>query len=399
MHSAKRRFLAFALAGSLGLTVAACDSSSTSKAQEGAATTEQAAPETTSETASGLKLEELPFYAKGPVAVVDGVEVPAERFNIIAERRAMQMPAGMPGQMLQIYKKQTMDIVVDEFLIERKIAADKVEVSDQEITEALAEFKSRFPSEEIFAEFMKHNQIDESVIRDDIGKDLALRKLVEKSQNLDVSEEQARAFYEEHKHRFLQQEEVQASHILLKLEEGADEAKIDELRKKADGIAKEARKPGADFAELAKTNSEGPSADRGGELDFFPRNRMVPEFSNAAFALKVGEVSDPVRTQFGWHVIKVTDRRDERQLPFEEVREVIDAQLTNTIMREALGTFLTDLKKDVKIELKEDNVVVNAPADDPQMGMPALDGPGNLQLQLNNPALQPSGDDHAGHAH
>ncbi|MBA2665109.1 MAG: peptidylprolyl isomerase [Bradymonadaceae bacterium] len=401
MFSARRRFLALAIAAALGGTVA-CDSATPEKAPEGEAKqAEQAAVVQPSAAAAAINLEELPFYAKGPIAIVDGAEIPADRFNLIAHRRSQQMPGSVPGQMLQIYKKQTMDIVIDEFLIERKIAADKVEVTPDEIVAALAEFKARFPSEEVYASFLEHNQITEEIIREDIGKDVALRKIVAKTHNLDVTDEKAREFYEEHKHRFAQEEEVQASHILIKLEENADEATVAEKKKLADALAKEARAPGVDFPELARAKSEGPSAPRGGELEFFPRNRMVPEFSKAAFDLKVGEISAPVRTQFGFHIIKVTDRRDERQLPFEEVRETIDGQLKNSIMRDAITEFLADLKKDVKIERKEDNIVVNVPKEEPQMGMPGLD---QLQLQMGNPSAGEGHeghdhDDHAGHNH
>src|SRR5690606_13029030 len=155
-----------------------------------------------------------------------------------------------------------------------------------------------------------------------------------------------------------------------------------EKKKQAEAIAKEARASGADFAALARTKSEGPSADTGGALDFFPKNRMIPEFSEMAFKLKNGEVSDPVRTQFGFHVIKVTDRRDARLVPFEEVRPMLEEQMGNELIREAMTQFLEELKKDVKIERHEDNLVVNAPAEQPALDMPGLDDPEALKLML-----------------
>ncbi len=384
MFSVKKRLFALAIVAALGGTVACNSSKSKPAADEGAATEEVAKTdgENVEAKASEIKVEELPFYAKGPVATVDGTEIPAERFNVIAERRSMQMPGNIPGPMLQVYKKQTADMVIDEFLIERAIEAEKIVATPEEVDKALSDFKARFPDESIYQSFLEHNRITEDVIRVDIGKDVALRKIIAKSHNIEVEEEKIKAFYEENKQRFEQPEEVEASHILIKIEEGADEATIAEKKKQAEAIAKEARASGADFAALARTKSEGPSADTGGALGFFPKNRMVPEFSEVAFKLKNGEVSDPVRTQFGFHVIKVTDRRDARLVPFEEVRPMLEEQMGNELIRNAMTQFLEELKKDVKIERHEDNLVVNAPAEQPALDMPGLDDPEALKLML-----------------
>lgn len=116
--------------------------------------------------------------------------------------------------------------------------------------------------------------------------------------------------------------ETQASHILVETEEKAREL-ITELE------------GGADFAELAQEHSTGPSAPRGGDLGYFTREQMVPEFSDAAFALDVGQYTkDPVQSQFGWHVIKVTDRRDRPEPEFEAVKPQLEAQLRQQILTE-----------------------------------------------------------------
>ncbi len=130
------------------------------------------------------------------------------------------------------------------------------------------------------------------------------------------------------------EEEVRARHILLKTEKEA-RAVIAEL------------KNGADFAELAKKKSIGPSSAQGGDLGYFAKGRMVPEFSRAAFAMKKGEVTQtPVKTQFGWHVIKVEDRRVAAAPSFEEVKKELSANLA----REIGGAYLNGLRDKAKIE-------------------------------------------------
>lgn len=138
-----------------------------------------------------------------------------------------------------------------------------------------------------------------------------------------VSPQDVERYYHDNLELFSTPEQIRASHILFKLE-GKDEAAV---RKTAEAVLAKAR-AGADFAQLAKQYSEDEaSRAKGGDLDFFGRGRMVPEFEDAAFALQAGQVSDLVKTQFGWHIIKVTDRRPATVRPLEEVRQQIVDQI------------------------------------------------------------------------
>lgn len=139
-----------------------------------------------------------------------------------------------------------------------------------------------------------------------------------------VTEAEARAEYEKRKDDYQQEEQVSASHILYKVE--GDEAAWEAARVKAEAAAKKARE-GADFAALAKAESDDSSAQNGGSLGSFGRGQMVKPFEEKAFSMKAGEISDPVRTQFGWHVIKVTARTGAGAKPFEEVRPQIERSL------------------------------------------------------------------------
>ena len=227
----------------------------------------------------------------------------------------------------------------------------------------------RFPSKEQFDAYFKRLGMTEGELKSDLRKRLAHEELLRKKYGIEVTDAQVNEFYKKNEARFAEKEQVSARHILLKVPAGADDAKVKEVEKKAADLAKQARKSGADFAELAKAHSEGPSAPRGGDLGFFTKERMVPEFSKAAFDLKPGKVSDPVKTQFGWHVIKVEEKKDARTRPFDEVKDDIQRQLLTTQVREATQKLMTELKETTKVELKEENIKVNvAPA--PPMGNP-----------------------------
>jgi peptidyl-prolyl cis-trans isomerase C len=154
-----------------------------------------------------------------------------------------------------------------------------------------------------------------------------------------VSESAMHQLYDEASKQMTGQQEVRARHILVKTEEEA-KAIIAEL------------KSGADFAELAKKKSTDPGASEGGDLGYFPKDEMVPEFADAAFKLEKGQISEPVHTRFGWHVIKVEDKRD-RQVPaFDQVKD----QLATHLVRKAQAELITKLRADAKVERVEQPV-------------------------------------------
>ena len=159
--------------------------------------------------------------------------------------------------------------------------------------------------------------------------------------------------YEQAAKQMAGQQEVRARHILVKTEDEA-KAVIAEL------------KNGGDFAELAKQKSTDPGAADGGDLGYFPKEEMVPEFAEAAFKLDKGQISEPVHTRFGWHVIKVEDKR-ERQVPtFDQVRD----QLATHLVRKAQAELITKLRADSKVERLEAPAPAQQPAQPAQPAKP-----------------------------
>jgi len=139
--------------------------------------------------------------------------------------------------------------------------------------------------------------------------------------------------YEEASKQITGEQEVHARHILVETE---DEAKA---------VAEELKK-GADFVELAKKKSKDPGASDGGDLGFFTKDQMVPEFSTVAFALEPGKISDPVKSQFGWHIIKVEEKRNRKAPDFEQVK----AQIETYVTRKAQAEYVAKLREAAKVE-------------------------------------------------
>jgi peptidyl-prolyl cis-trans isomerase C len=148
-----------------------------------------------------------------------------------------------------------------------------------------------------------------------------------------TTDEAMKKVYEEASKQMAGEQEVHARHILVETE---DEAKAveDELKK------------GADFAELAKKKSKDPGASDGGDLGFFTKDQMVPEFSAVAFALEPGKISDPVKSQFGWHIIKVEEKRSRKAPDFDQVKSQIETYVT----RKAQADYVAKLRETAKIE-------------------------------------------------
>lgn len=143
-----------------------------------------------------------------------------------------------------------------------------------------------------------------------------------------ITDEEIQQYYTEQQDEFKVEETVSARHILFKVTKDADEKTAEEARIKAQDVMEKATS-GEDFAELAKTYSEGPSKDSGGQLGAFKREAMVKPFSDAAFSMAVGDISDPVRTQFGWHIIKVEAHNQASTMPIEEASIQITEKLAD----------------------------------------------------------------------
>jgi peptidyl-prolyl cis-trans isomerase D len=163
------------------------------------------------------------------------------------------------------------------------------------------------------------------------------------ARNIEVSADDARSYYEQNKTRFTTAEQRRASHILIRVDPGASAEQRKAAREKAEAIERKL-KEGANFAELARTESQDPgSANAGGDLGFFTRDMMVQPFADAAFALQAGQTSGVVETEFGFHVIRVTDIRPATQKSFESVRPEIESEIRTQLAAaryaEAADTF------------------------------------------------------------
>lgn len=166
-------------------------------------------------------------------------------------------------------------------------------------------------------------------IKEDLLANFAITKAVE---NVKVTDEEAKKFYDENKATLLSGETVSASHILVDSEDKANE------------ILKDITDGKISFEDAAKEHSSCPSSQNGGSLGEFGRGQMVPEFDSAVFSMKEGEITGPVKTQFGYHLIKLNSKNEAKEIAFEEIKEQIKARLLNDKQRAAYTSKINQLK-------------------------------------------------------
>jgi len=301
-----------------------------------------------------------------PVAVVEGEPIKKTELED-AFNAALTQAGKKAGDIPDEQKMQGYQQILSEMIIEKLVTkrAEKVEVTDAEVDQTFAKFKSQFPSEDqLNAELKQAGQTLDKV-KANIRLSLKQEKWIDSQiQGKDTATEaDAQAFYDKHPELFKMPEQVRASHILIAVPDGAKPEEVAAKEKKAKEIAAKVKK-GEDFAKTAKEVSEDPgSKDSGGDLDFFSHDRMVPEFADAAFKMSKGDISDPVKSQFGFHIIKVTDKKEARTVPFTEVKDKVIAYLKDSKHKAAVEELITGMRKtaDVKSSLPEPEKAEPAP--------------------------------------
>ena len=284
--------------------------------------------------------------------------------------------------LLNLIKERVVNELIVKTLLDEEIKKRGIKITNKDTEDAIKDIIDKVGSKEQLNNILKQNGMTSSQFRNDIAEQVRIKKLAEQLGNSDVSDADAKKYYDKHIQRFKYPEQVRASHILVAanrkdLEElvkaenegkelsQADlnakvDAKIKEKKDKAEKILSEVKKDPSKFAKIAKENSEDPgSAINGGDLGFFPRGRMVAEFEKAAFNLKPNTLSDVIQTQFGYHIIYVTDRKAAGQEPYDKVQKDIKEFLKNQKQVEMIDELVESLKKNAKIEFVD-------PSYDPQ---------------------------------
>ncbi len=245
---------------------------------------------------------------------------------------------------------QVLEDLISNELLYQESQKYRYTVKKGEIEKQFSEVRSQFPDEAQFKNAMDAMNYTESSLKDDLERMLAVDKFINEElvQKTTVTEGETLEYYEKNPDYFTQPEQVRASHILIALnEQDSAEKREAALEKITEVQAK--LKSGEDFASLAEKYSEGPSSKQGGDLGFFQKGQMVKAFEDTAFALKPGKLSDVVETSFGYHLIIVTDRKEELTVPYDSVKEKILQHLQQKRVMAKADVLLDSLRETATI--------------------------------------------------
>ena len=340
------------------------------------------------------------------IVTVNGEAITRAQYNEVMDliKKGPQFKAASKEQqqenspMMLMAKDRIVQDLITKTLLEQEFDKRKIEASDAEIEAKKEELIKQIGSKEKYQEALKQNGVSESKVEEDLANVIKVDKLASAISDTSVSDKEVKDFYNENKAQFNFPERVRASHILIeanpelikksiidadkdgKLSAADIDKKVKEELDKKMALARDVRaqvlKNPKEFAALAKkySNDTG-SAQKGGDLGYFPREAMVKEFSDVAFAIKSDTVSEIVVTRYGNHIIMVTDHAAAGLAPFEQVKGEIKAMLEQNKKLGAMQNLFNGLKSNAKIEYN-----------DPEFN------PENIQKQLREAAMpQPQG--------
>ena len=294
----------------------------------------------------------VPQQLPDVLARVNGEAVKKEDFERML--RTIEARAGqpIPPERRDEILRGALDQLITYTLLSQESRNRGVKVDAAEIDAKMGQLKSQFPTQEAFDKALKDRGMTAESLRKDAQVDLSVTKLMdaEVATLPGPSDADAKDFYDKNPDRFKEEEQVRASHILVRVDPKADAAAKKRARAEIDAVLKKVR-AGGDFAKLAQEHSQDGSASQGGDLDYFSRGKMVEPFNTVAFDLKPGQVSDVVETQFGYHIIKKVDHKAGRTVPYEEAQGKIKEYLTGQKKQQHADGFIENLKKKSKIEV------------------------------------------------
>jgi peptidyl-prolyl cis-trans isomerase C len=278
------------------------------------------------------------------------------QLDMMARQSSNQAPAFVE-QLKKMLRQQAVDAMIVGRLLDEKVKEANIVVTEEQVIGRITEMASaqRPPlSLEDFKNEIEKKYGSFDKVKQEVQRGLGYEEFMQTqwAGKISVTEEDAKKYYDENPKQFETPEQVRASHILIKPDTAAPAA--DPNQAKANARAKiqdllKQIKDGADFAEVAKANSDCPSAPQGGDLNFFPRGRMTEPFEEAAFKLQIGQLSDIVETSYGYHIIKVTDHKDASTISFEQAKKSIISKLTQKKQAEFAKEYIESLKAKANI--------------------------------------------------
>lgn len=295
----------------------------------------------------------MPPQIPAIVARVNGEAIERWEFDNAVKRVEARAGAPVPPDKRDEVLRNVLDQLIAYHLLAQESRSRKMDVPDSEVDARMAEIRKSFPDDKAFQQGIAAQGLTVDQVREQTRTNLQVSKIIdaEVASKIVVADAEISSFYQQNLERFKQGETVHASHILIGLPQNHTAEQKTQAKTKAQAVLKQVR-DGADFAALARAESQDTgSAQNGGDLGFFPKGQMTPAFEEAAFKLKAGGLSPVVETPFGFHIIKVLERRGPRTTPLAEVGGQIKDFLEQGQRESKLEQFVEQVKAKSKVDI------------------------------------------------
>jgi foldase protein PrsA len=240
------------------------------------------------------------------------------------------------SEMVDQYGAATIDKIIGDKIVAAEAKKQKINITNSILNKEVEKLKASYGGEEAFKQALESNNTTLAFLKQDLKNYLTIKQLLEPQ--IEITEEEMKTYFDENKDSFAEAEQIKASHILV-----PDEKTANEVKQKLND--------GGDFAELAKDYSTDDSTkDSGGDLGYFAKGTMVSEFEDVAFGLAVDQVSKPVKTEFGYHIIKVEAKKKAKEANYNDSKEEIKETLVDQKIDSEYTTWLENKKKSYDIE-------------------------------------------------
>ena len=303
---------------------------------------------------SGHKHDELKIKLPKVVAQVNGKNISGDIISRELKKAAKKYKKrGMPlnADQEKSAAKKLIDDEIGRTLLFLKAKKSGINITKEMMGERIKEVKAKFRSDSIFEHKLADMGLTLDQYKAELETDLYMDQIIKKDveSKIQISENEALDYYEKNKEKFTSPEKVRASIILLKFNPSKGKAGEQKILKKFESILDQLRN-GADFSAMAKKFSQDSLASKGGDLGYFTKKQMLPAFSDRAFKLSKGDISNIFRTGHGFHVLKVTDKNPAGTSPFEKEKESINTLLIKKKSSKATKDYIEALKKQAKIK-------------------------------------------------
>lgn len=281
------------------------------------------------------------------IAQVNGVGINYQQWHNVfmnfVSQYDSQTLSGISDELLASIKNSITEQLINSTLLYQYAEKEKIDIPASRINDEIEQIKSSFGSEQDFNNALRRNNLTLNQLKESLKNQYMVDQAIHNEYaQITISDEEIAQYYEEYESFFFQPEKRKISHILVEDKEEA-ELLLNQLN---DGII--------DFETTAKEKSICPSAEKNGDLGYISRGQMVPEFEEASFSLEAGNLSDIVKTEFGYHIIKCYDTQEEKQLSLEEAGDNIKSILTSQKQNERIDELIAQLREEADIVILYD---------------------------------------------